>query len=51
MLAKESYALYFFRTEKSTLELDFFIHDQDLLIPMELKHPTLSSYSARKPFL
>lgn len=37
MLAKEGYNLYFYRNEKSTLEMDFFIRDKDSLIPVEVK--------------
>jgi len=37
MLVKQGYSLYFYRNEKSTLEMDFFIRDKDSLIPVEVK--------------
>lgn len=37
MLAKQGYALYYYRNEKSTLEMDFFIRDTTSLIPIEVK--------------
>ena len=37
MLAKQGYGLYFYRNEKSTLEMDFFIRDASSLIPVEVK--------------
>ncbi len=37
MLVKQGYNLYFYRNEKSTLEMDFFIRDMDSLIPVEEK--------------
>lgn len=37
MLAKQGYSLYFYRNEKSTLEMDFFIRDHTSLIPVEVK--------------
>lgn len=37
MLAKQGYALYFYRNEKSTLEMDFFVRDATSLIPIEVK--------------
>jgi len=37
MLVKLGYNLYFYRNEKSTLEMDFFIRDKDSLIPIEVK--------------
>lgn len=37
MLAKQGYGLYFYRNEKSTLEMDFFIRDIQTLIPIEVK--------------
>ena len=33
----ESYNLYFYRNEKSTIEMDFFIRDAKSLIPVEVK--------------
>lgn len=37
MLVKQGYDLYFYRNEKSTLEMDFFIRDAASLIPIEVK--------------
>lgn len=37
MLVKQGYGLYFFRNEKSTIEMDFFVRDTDSLIPVEVK--------------
>ena len=37
MLVKAGYKLYFYKNEKGTLEMDFFIRDKDSLIPVEVK--------------
>lgn len=37
MLVKEGYQLYFYKNEKSTIEMDFFVRDKDSLIPIEVK--------------
>lgn len=37
MLIKQGYSLYFYKNEKSTLEMDFFIRNADSLIPIEVK--------------
>lgn len=37
MLVKAGYQLYFYRNEKSTLEMDFFIRNSESLIPVEVK--------------
>ena len=37
MLVKQGYPLLFYRNEKSTLEMDFFVRDSDSLIPIEVK--------------
>lgn len=37
MLVKQGYGLYFYRNEKSTIEMDFFVRDSDSLIPVEVK--------------
>lgn len=37
MLVKQGYGLYFYRNEKSTLEMDFFARDADSLVPIEVK--------------
>ena len=36
-LVKEGYDLYYYKNEKSTLEMDFFIRDASSLIPVEVK--------------
>lgn len=37
ILVKEGYSLYFYRNEKSTIEMDFFVRDANSLIPVEVK--------------
>ena len=37
MLVKQGYNLYFFRNQKSTVEMDFFVRDKSSLIPIEVK--------------
>lgn len=37
ILKKSGYDLYFYKNEKSTIEMDFFIRDKDSLIPVEVK--------------
>ena len=37
ILVKQGYPLYFYRNEKGTLEMDFFVRDRDSLIPVEVK--------------
>lgn len=37
MLVKQGYKLYFYRNEKNTIEMDFFVRDKDSLIPIEVK--------------
>jgi len=37
MLRKQNYGLFFFRNEKSTVEMDFFVRDTSSLIPVEVK--------------
>lgn len=37
MLKKQGYDLYFYRNEKSTVEMDFFVRDAESLIPIEVK--------------
>lgn len=45
MLVKQGYQLYFFRNEKGTLEMDFFVRDADSLIPVEVKANNASTPS------
>ena len=37
MLVKEGYKLYFYKNEKGTVEMDFFVRDANSLIPVEVK--------------
>lgn len=37
MLSKQGYSLYFYRNEKGTIEMDFFVRDENSLIPVEVK--------------
>ena len=37
MLVKEGYNLYFYKNEKGTLEMDFFLRDTNSLIPIKVK--------------
>jgi len=37
MLVKAGYKLYFYKNEKGTIEMDFFVRDKDSLIPIEVK--------------
>ena len=37
MLVKQGYRLYYYRNEKSTVELDFMIRDTQSLVPLEVK--------------
>lgn len=48
MLAKQDYGLYFYRNDKSTIEMDFFVRDRDTLIPVEVKAGDSTSKSLNK---
>ena len=37
MLVKQGYQLYFYKNDKGTIEMDFFLRDADFLIPVEVK--------------
>ncbi len=37
MLVKQGYGLYFYRNERGTMEIDFFVRDRASLIPLEVK--------------
>lgn len=37
MLVKSGYSLYFYKNEKGTVEMDFFVRDSSSLIPIEVK--------------
>ncbi len=48
MLVKEGYNLYFYKNQKGTIEMDFFIRDKDSLIPVEVKANDGSTLSLNK---
>ena len=37
MLTKQGYNLFYYNSEKPSLEMDFFVRDADSLIPVEVK--------------
>ncbi len=45
MLVKQGYSLYFYRNEKGTLEMDFFVRDSESLVPVEVKANDSSTVS------
>ena len=45
MLVKAGYDLYFYKNEKGTIEMDFFIRDKNSLIPVEVKANDSSTVS------
>ncbi len=48
MLVKEGYNLFFYKNEKGTLEMDYFVRDTDSLIPVEVKANDNSTPSLNK---
>lgn len=48
MLVKQGYSLFFFKNEKATLEMDFFVRSTDSLIPVEVKANNNTSSSLKK---
>lgn len=48
MLVKQDYNLYFYKNEKRTLEINFFIRDKDSLIPIEVKANDKKTISLNK---
>ena len=48
MLVKQGYELFYYRNEKSTIEMDFFIRDADSLIPVEVKASDNQTISLKK---
>ena len=48
MLVKEGYHLYFYRDNKSSIEMDFFVRDKDSLIPVEVKAANSATPSLNK---
>lgn len=47
MLVKQGYKLYFYRNERGTLEMDFFVRDAGSLVPVEVKANDSSTPSLR----
>lgn len=47
MLAKQGYELFFYKNEKGTLEMDFFVRDVQSLIPIEVKARNGATVSLR----
>ena len=47
MLVKEGYELFYYRNEKATVEMDFFIRDADSLVPVEVKASDKATISLR----
>ena len=47
-LVKQGYKLYYYKNEKSTLEMDFFVRNADSLIPIEVKAGNTASASLAK---
>ena len=45
MLVKSGYSLYFYKNEKGTIKMDFFIRDNNSLIPIEVKANNNSTIS------
>ena len=48
MLVKQGYSLFFYRNEKSTVEMDFFVRDTESLIPVEVKAQDCATASLNK---
>ena len=47
MLVKQGYELFYYKNEKSTVEMDFFIHDADSLVPVEVKSKNSATASLK----
>ena len=48
MLVKQGYQLYFYKNEKGTIEMDFFVRDKDSLVPVEVKATDGATISLNK---
>jgi predicted AAA+ superfamily ATPase len=48
MLVKQGYELFYYKNEKSTVEMDFFVRNADSLIPIEVKANDSSTPSLNK---
>ena len=51
MLVKAGYNLYYYKNEKSTIEMDFFVRDKNSLIPVEVKAADSSTISLKNLIL
>lgn len=48
MLVKQGYELFYYKDEKSTVEMDFFVRDADSLVPVEVKAQDSATASLNK---
>ena len=48
MLVKQGYKLYFYRNDKGTVKMDFFVRDANTLVPIEVKAVDGSTISLNK---
>lgn len=48
MLVKQGYSLYYYRNDRSSIEMDFFVRDASSLIPVEVKAGNRATASLRK---
>lgn len=48
MLVKQGYELYFYKNEKSTIEMDFMVKDSQSLVPIEVKANDQATISLNK---
>lgn len=48
MLVKQGYGLYFYRNDKASVEMDFFVRDSDSLVPVEVKASDNATKSLNK---
>lgn len=48
MLVKQGYDLYFYRNEKSTIEMDFIVRDISSIVPIEVKATNAATRSLNK---
>lgn len=47
MLVKSGYELFYYKNDKSTIKMDFFVRDKESLIPVEVKDSDSSTISLR----
>lgn len=48
MLVKQGYSLFYYRNERSTIKMDFFVRDAEMLILVEVKANDSSTPSLNK---